>query len=60
MDEKIDISGMHCGKCVKRIENALSQIKGIEAVKVSLENNKDGQISKSGYNLQAFPAKKTG
>ncbi len=37
MKTTIKIQGMHCEGCVKRIENVLSKIKGIDNFKVSLE-----------------------
>jgi len=41
MSEKIiDIKGMHCKSCVKLIETKLSQLKGIEKVKVSFVDEK--------------------
>ena len=34
----INVEGMHCGGCEKRIQNAVSDIDGVESVEVSLEN----------------------
>ncbi len=36
---KIDIEGMHCDNCVKRVEAALGQIEGVKSVSVSLKDN---------------------
>lgn len=35
----ISVLGMHCGSCVKRVERALSAVKGVQAVKVDLAAN---------------------
>lgn len=35
--KRISIEGMNCGHCAKRVEDALKQINGINAVKVNLE-----------------------
>lgn len=37
MKTTIKIKGMHCEGCVKRIENVVSTIKGINEFKVNLE-----------------------
>lgn len=37
MKTNVKIEGMHCEGCVKRIENVLSKVKGIENFKVNLE-----------------------
>lgn len=37
MKTNVKIEGMHCEGCVKRIENVLTKIKGIENFKVNLE-----------------------
>lgn len=47
----INIKGMHCQGCVKTVSNALSNIKGVKAVIVSLENKNalisfEGEIKK--------------
>jgi copper ion binding protein len=49
MKKTINIEGMSCGHCVKRVENALKEIDGIKEVEVVLEENKaiiefEGQI----------------
>jgi copper ion binding protein len=49
MKKIINIEGMSCGHCVKRVENALKEIDGIKEVEVVLEENKaiiefEGQI----------------
>jgi copper ion binding protein len=33
------VLGMHCSSCVKRVERALSAVKGVRAVKVDLAAN---------------------
>lgn len=40
MKKEIIISGMTCGHCVKRVENALLDVDGVNSVAVSLENKK--------------------
>jgi copper ion binding protein len=40
MKKEILISGMTCGHCVKRVENALLEIDGVNSVVVSLEDKK--------------------
>jgi copper ion binding protein len=40
MKKIINIEGMSCGHCVKRVENALKEIDGIKEVEVILEENK--------------------
>ena len=34
----LKIEGMHCEGCVKRLTNVLSDLDGVNSVKVSLEN----------------------
>lgn len=38
MKKQINIEGMSCGHCVKHVEEALGEIKGVNSVKVSLES----------------------
>lgn len=33
----ISVSGLHCDKCVTKVEKALKELKGVEKVEVSLE-----------------------
>ena len=40
MKKEILISGMTCGHCVKRVENALFEIDGVHSVVVSLNEKK--------------------
>ncbi len=40
MKKEILISGMTCGHCVKRVENALLEIDGVNSVVVSLEEKR--------------------
>jgi copper chaperone CopZ len=35
----ITVLGMHCSSCVKRVERALSAVKGVKTVKVDLAAN---------------------
>lgn len=37
---ELNIEGMKCEGCVKRIKNALSTIKGIDSLDISLKNKK--------------------
>lgn len=37
MKQKINITGMNCEHCVKRIEDGLHEVEGIEKVKVKLK-----------------------
>ena len=36
----LNIEGMNCIHCVKKVENALKEMKGVKSVKVSLEDKK--------------------
>lgn len=36
MKKKISIEGMSCQHCVKRVENALKELSGVNSVKVDL------------------------
>ncbi len=38
--QEFDITGMHCAACVKRVENVVSKIDGVETVKVNLLTRK--------------------
>lgn len=38
MKTTIKVSDMSCGHCVKAVTNIISDVKGVEAVEVSLEN----------------------
>ncbi len=39
MTRTIDIEGMGCGMCVKKVTAVLEALEGVESVQVSLENN---------------------
>lgn len=39
MTKTIDIEGMGCGGCVRKVNEVLSAIEGVESVEVSLDNN---------------------
>ena len=32
-----DVTGMHCGKCVARVKEAIEALEGVRAAKVTLE-----------------------
>ena len=36
----INVEGMTCGGCVKSVDNAVSQLQGVQSVDVDLEGNK--------------------
>ena len=36
--ETLNVEGMSCMHCVKKVETALKEVKGVKSVKVSLEN----------------------
>ncbi len=36
----LNIEGMSCMHCVKKVENALKEVKGVKSVKVGLEDKK--------------------
>ena len=38
MKKQINIEGMSCGHCVKHVENALVEVKGVEKVEVNLQD----------------------
>lgn len=38
MKHTLKIEGMHCAKCVERVNKALSELNGAENVEVDLEN----------------------
>ena len=40
MKKEFDITGMHCAACVKRVENVVSKLDGVEDVKVNLLTRK--------------------
>lgn len=68
MKKKILISGMTCGHCVKRVENALLSVEGVVSAVVSLEDksasietNRDIEdqlikevIDDAGYDVEAI------
>lgn len=35
----LDVTGMHCEKCVARVKDALEGVEGVTGAEVSLENN---------------------
>lgn len=38
MNAVLNIEGMSCGHCVQKIEKFVGELKGVESLKVSLEN----------------------
>ena len=36
---KLDVTGMHCEKCVARVKEALEGVEGVTSAEVSLEEN---------------------
>lgn len=36
---KLDVTGMHCEKCVARVKEALENVEGVTSAEVSLEEN---------------------
>ena len=55
MSEKINLSvkGMSCQHCVARVDKALSQVDGVDSVKVILEGGK-AEVEGSGVSLEAL------
>ncbi len=51
--QEFDITGMHCAACVKRVENVVSKIDGVESVKVNLLTRKGSVEYKDGSNCRA-------
>ena len=50
--QEFDITGMHCAACVKRVENVVSKIDGVESVKVNLLTRKGSVEYKDGSNVE--------
>lgn len=44
MKEVIDVQGMSCGHCVKKVEDGVGQLEGVNQVKVKLD---DAQVEVS-------------
>lgn len=53
MKKEFDITGMHCAACVKRVENIVSKLDGVEDVKVNLLTRKGTVDLKEGTSLTA-------
>ncbi|MBS6383368.1 MAG: copper-translocating P-type ATPase [Veillonella dispar] len=51
--QEFDITGMHCAACVKRVENVVSKIDGVESVKVNLLTRKGSVEYKDGSNVES-------
>ena len=52
---KLDVTGMHCEKCVARVTAALEGVEGVTGVKVSLEQN-DATVEGHGFDSAALVA----
>ena len=44
--QEFDITGMHCAACVKRVENVVSKVDGVESVKVNLLRSEERRVGK--------------
>lgn len=51
MKKEFDITGMHCAACVKRVENVVSKLDGVEDVKINLLTRKGTVDLKEGTSL---------
>lgn len=51
MKKEFDITGMHCAACVKRVENVVSKLDGVEDIKVNLLTRKGTVDLKEGTGL---------
>lgn len=51
MKTTIKVSDMSCGHCVKAVTNIISEVSGVEAVEVSLENE-NATIEYSNLDIQ--------
>ncbi len=49
--QEFDITGMHCAACVKRVENVVSKVDGVESVKVNLLTRKGSVEYKEGSSV---------
>lgn len=55
MEEKfISIKGMTCGNCVKHVDEALSEVPGVESVEVSLEKAGATISSKTAIDIEVI------
>ena len=50
--QEFDITGMHCAACVKRVENVVSKVDGVESVKVNLLTRKGSVEYKEGSSVE--------
>ena len=48
----LNVEGMSCMHCVKKVENALKEVNGVKAVKVSLEDKKAEVILKEDIDFE--------
>ena len=46
-ETELNVEGMHCGHCAKRVEDGLKKIKGVSKVVVDLNQHKVCVISKT-------------
>ena len=53
MKKEFEFTGMHCAACVKRVENVVSKLDGVEDVKVNLLTRKGTVDLKEGTGLTA-------
>ena len=51
--QEFDITGMHCAACVKRVENVVSKVDGVESVKVNLLTRKGSVEYKDGATVDS-------
>ena len=51
--QEFDITGMHCAACVKRVENVVSKVEGVESVKVNLLTRKGSVEYKDGATIDS-------
>ena len=51
--QEFDITGMHCAACVKRVENVVSKVDGVESVKVNLLTRKGSVEYKDGATIDS-------
>lgn len=51
--QEFDITGMHCAACVKRVENVVAKVDGVESVKVNLLTRKARVDYAPGANIES-------
>ena len=50
----LNVEGMNCMHCVKKVETVLKEVKGVKSVKVSLENKTAEVTLKEDINLSVL------